>query len=391
MSLDTEVIESLEAAEGLAAEWDELAESLGRPYCSPAWLLPWYRHVAPPGAQTRIVVARDEQGLAAVAPFYAERRRGVWSYSLASTDIAYRVEPLVRPGAGDDAVRAMAAGLAGARPAPGLILLTGVLVEANWAERLRAAWPSGKAWVHRRPLVAAPILPIDFGDLDSWFKTKSSNFRRQMRRFRRRVDEAGAVHRVTESEDQIVADLAEFERLHRSRHEWRGGTDAFPPGASEMLAEVGRRLLPSGRFRLASIEIDGKAINSQLYLSAGKELTVWNTGFDGEYANLRVSYIGLVDGVEAAIEGGFDRFDLGPGTQRYKYRFAEGEDELETVAVVPPGARRVVGRLVYAPDQLRAAVAQRLTPEQKDRIRRLTPGGRRRAEAAAAAAREEDD
>jgi len=210
-----------------------------------------------------------------------------------------------------------------------------VPAHSGWTERLRTAWP--KAFVHARPDGAAPTLALEADDVDAWLKARSSNFRHQMRRFRRRLTEAGAVWRVTEQPEELATDIAAFEQLHRSRHEWRGGSDAFPPGAEAMLAEAGRE-------------------------------------FDDEYGQLRPSYVGLVDGVAAAMEAGHERFDLGQGTQHYKYRFADGEDELEVVTVVPPGSRRLIGRAAYAPAQLRHAISSRLSPERKEWIKRKLPG-----------------
>jgi len=376
MTVRSEMIETLAAIEPLADEWDELAEALGRPYCAPGWLLPWWRHVAPAKALLRIAVARDDDGrLSGIAPFYAARHRGVWTYRMLAAGLAARVEPLVRPEGAEETLRTLAAELAGATPGPALVLLESMPTSEGWAARLRAAWP-GRPFVHSRPAGAAPTAAIVADDVEAWLGRRSSNFRSQMRRFRRRLDEAGAVHRVTESVEQLADDLREFERLHRGRREQRGGTDAFPPGAFEMLLEAGRELLPAGRLRLATIELDGRAIASHLYVGAGRELSYWNGGFDDEFGRLRPSYVGLVDAVAAGIEGGYERFDLGPGTQEYKYRFADGEDQLESVALVPGGVRAARGRVAYAPGQIRFAVSSRLSDERKEWIRsRLRRGG----------------
>ena len=369
MTLESQVLESVEALEPVASGWDELAVSLSRPYSAPGWLIPWYRHVAPSGSVVRVVVVRDERGIAALAPFYGVRRRGVWTYAVPATDMSAPVEPLVRADVRDEALRTVADALARVEPAPAIVELRSV--PAGWTDRLRAAWPG--SFVHARPAGAAPVAPVEADDADAWLKSRSSNFRQQMRRFRRRLGEAGAEWRATEDPDRLTADVEELERLHRGRLE---RTDAFPAGATAMLAEAGRELLASGRFRLGLIEVDGKAVNAQLFVGAGDELSYWNGGFDDEYGQLRPSYVGLVDAVGAAIEGGYKRFDLGQGTQPYKSRFADDAVELETVTLVPPGRRRVLGRAAYAPAQARYAVASRLTDEQKARLKRLLPGGR---------------
>jgi CelD/BcsL family acetyltransferase involved in cellulose biosynthesis len=308
-----------------------------------------------------------------VAPFYTYRWRGLRIRALLATDISSRVEPLVQPGHDAAAVEAIAGALADDRRAFDVLALFGLPESSNWSGRLRAAWPGRKPLVHRRPGQLAPTVSLGFADLDAWFKSRSSNFRHQMRRFRRRLTEAGATFRVTSSAAELDHDVREFERLHRGRWDHRGGTDAFPGGTTDMLVEAGRELLPSGRFRLALIEIDGRAIAAQLYLAAGGELTVWNTGFDDAYAELRPSYVCLVDGVGAGLSGGYSRFDLGAGSQPYKYRFADGDDRLEWATLTPASRRRPFALAVMSPQLVRYAITMRLSPETKDKLRRL-PG-----------------
>ncbi|MEA2445017.1 MAG: hypothetical protein QOJ12_2309 [Thermoleophilales bacterium] len=375
MTIDTELIETVHGLDRVSSEWDDLAVALGRPYCAPGWLVPWWRHVgAPAGSLLRVVVVRDAHGLAGVAPFHARRWRGVWRYELMANDMSSRVEPIVRSDVAEGATRALLAGLAVATPRPAIVGLAGVPVESRWGERLRAAWPGERPYVRRVPCPVAPVVTLTAEGVDAWLSGRSSNFRGQMRRYRRRLAEAGAAHRATERLDAIDAELAEFERLHRGRRESLGGTDAFPPGARAMLADVARELLPCGRFELTWIELDGRAVASHLFVGAGRELSYWNGGFDDDYAQLRPSYVGLVDGLGAGIERGYERLDLGPGDQSYKYRFADGEDQLESVVLFAPG--RSLARAAYAPERARAALAARLTTEQKDWIRSRLPRGR---------------
>jgi CelD/BcsL family acetyltransferase involved in cellulose biosynthesis len=375
MAIETELIETVEGLDRVSREWDDLAVALGRPYCAPGWIVPWARHVAPAaGSLLRVVVARDADGMAGVAPFHAQRWRGVWRYDLLATDMSSRVEPLVRADVADAATGALLGTLAAVDPKPGIVRLAGVPVESRWGERLRAAWPGGRPYIRSVSCPAAPVITLAAEDLDGWLSGRSANFRGQMRRYRRRLADAGGAHRTTERLDAIDAEIGEFERLHRGRRESRGGTDAFPPGARAMLADVARELLPEGRMVLNWIELEGRGIASHLFLGAGRELSYWNGGFDDDHAELRPSYVGLVDGVAAAIDGGYERLDLGPGDQSYKYRFADGEDQLEVVVLIPRG--RLLARAAYAPVPARAALAARLTTEQKEWIRSRLPGGR---------------
>ena len=75
MTVSWEVLDSVEAVEPAVADWDRLAVAGGLPYCAPAFLLAWWRHAAPEGAQLRVVVVRDGDGhVAGIGPFYAVAR-----------------------------------------------------------------------------------------------------------------------------------------------------------------------------------------------------------------------------------------------------------------------------------------------------------------------------
>jgi CelD/BcsL family acetyltransferase involved in cellulose biosynthesis len=377
MGLTAELLDSLEAVEPTVAEWDALAVEAQRPYSAPAWLLAWWRHAAPGDPLLRVVIVRDGDRVVGVAPMFAARWRGLWAYSLLGTHTTWRIEPLAAAGREDEVARAVCQALSTARPYPDLIHLEGVPANSPWPGRMRHHWPSRPAWRHDRPVTPAPTLALAADDLDGWLKGKSSNFRQQMRRMRRKLDKEGAVFRIAETPEEIDRDVAEFVRLHNARWDWRGGSMSLTPGTDSMLRDAGRALVASGRFRLVSIEVDGKVINAQLHVAAGGEVSYWNGGFDDAYGQFKPSFVGLLHAIGDALERGDHRFDLGPGAQEYKYRLADGEDLLERVTLIPPGPRYIAARALWAPIHLRYGVTNRMTPEHKKRLRELL--GRARA------------
>src|SRR4051812_36115164 len=95
MTVSWEVLDSVEAVEPAVADWDRLAVEKGLPYCAPAFLLAWWKHVRPEGARLRVVVVRDGQGhVAGIGPFYAVRERGLPAWALLGGDLAAPVQPL---------------------------------------------------------------------------------------------------------------------------------------------------------------------------------------------------------------------------------------------------------------------------------------------------------
>jgi CelD/BcsL family acetyltransferase involved in cellulose biosynthesis len=375
MSVSWEVLDSVEAVEPLVADWDRLAVDAGLPYCAPAFLLAWWKHASPEGAHLRLIAVRGDSGaLVGVGPFCAVRRHpGLWTWSLLGTDTSSRIEPLAGTGQQAQVGEALARALAAGTPRPALIRLEGLPQESPWPEALRTGWPTRrKPYRHTEPPTPAPVVPLDgLTDVDAFLGTRSSNFRQQMRRARRKLDKDGGSFRVASTAEEIERDLHDFERLHTARWEWRGGSTALTSGTGDMLAEAGRELLDSGRFQLLSLEIDGKVVASQLFLGAGTEMSYWNGGFDDDYASYKPSLIALVEAIRTSLEAGITRFDLGPGAQEYKYRFSDTQDLLVWQTLIPPGPRYLAARAAFAPKQARHAFSKRLTREQKDKIKRL--------------------
>jgi CelD/BcsL family acetyltransferase involved in cellulose biosynthesis len=376
MAVTWEVLDSVEAVEPTVVDWDRLATAANLPYCAPAWGLAWFRHAAPTGTRLRVVAVRDGDRLVGLGPFYAEPwRAGLWTWSLLGTEISSRIEPLAAPGQEDAVAGALAEAIASGTPAPARIELNGLPVDSPWPEALKAAWPGRRPYHHREPPTPAPVVPLEGGDLDGWLGTRSSNFRQQMRRTRRKLEKDGFTFRTSSTPEEVDRDLEAFQRLHNARWDDRGGSAALTPGTDRMLAEAGRGLIPEQRFQLISLEREGQVVNSQLFLAAGNEISYWNGGFDDDFASYKPSIVGLVEAVRASLEQGYERFDLGPGAQEYKNRFTDQQDEVVWQTLIPPGRTYTLARALFAPRQAKKGIAERLTPEQKQRLKRFLRRG----------------
>jgi CelD/BcsL family acetyltransferase involved in cellulose biosynthesis len=130
-------------------------------------------------------------------------------------------------------------------------------------------------------------------------------------------------------------------------------------------------MIADGRLRLDSIDVGERTIASHLHLAAGGEVTYWLGGFDDDFGSFKPSLVALVEGIGGALRRGDSRFDLGPGAQDYKYRLADGEDQLCWATLVPPGPRRLLASATLVPQVARRAVGDRLTPERRERLKAL--------------------
>jgi CelD/BcsL family acetyltransferase involved in cellulose biosynthesis len=367
MTVTVRTIVERRALDAIDAEWDALAVAAGRPYSAPAWMLAWWEHVRPTGAELSTVTVHDGDRLVGLAPFYAHGSR----YRLLGAEVASNVEPLAAPGSQRAVVEAVAAELADAEPAARTIDLQLQDESPGWATLLRDAWPSGsEPWHGAGASVAAPFVEIEAGaDFESWLKGKSSKFRYWVRQGRRKLEGARAEFRLSTAET-LEHDVRRLLALHRLRHEEAGSVLLGGDGLERMLLAAGAELLPAGRFRLVCLDIDGQVASAQLMLIAGGEAAGWNGGFDPIYAKLSPAMHTVIHGLGVAMEDGCRRLDLGPGPQPYKYRLADGERQLASSVLVPRGSGYALTRLKLASRAAPAALHSRLPARVRQGLRK---------------------
>ena len=220
----------------------------------------------------------------------------------------------------------------------------------------------------------APTLTLTEPDFDTWFAGRSSNFRQQMRRKGRQMEQRGGRIRMATTQEEASRDLEAMFVQHRERWEERGEQGSIKEGTEDHMREAVSRLLPMERARLWTIEADGKPVCVQYFTVAGGELTYWGGGFDPEWEDLQPAQQVILAAVEDAFARGEHRIDFGGGNQRYKGRFANGDDPIAWVSIYPRNRRYAVTRAQLLPKQMRFAargLARRLPEEHQERLKRL--------------------
>jgi CelD/BcsL family acetyltransferase involved in cellulose biosynthesis len=366
VGVSARVVESLDGLLPVRQAWDELAAASGRPFAAPAWALSWWEHLRPEGARLCVLVVELDEGIAGVVPLHAiDRVLRPIGGELAP------VEPVSRVGLEEEVAAAAGELLAAAELRPALIELIQHGTGPDWAGMLSRAWPGSRGAWHRVES-EAPAPRVDFGNgFDAWMGEKSKSFRRDIRTSRRKLDEAGAAFRYA-TEETLESDVGEFLRLHRMRLADRGGSN-IPEGEDieRMLVAVGQELLPSERFRLICLDLNGEVIAADLLLAAGKEVSAWNSGFDEAYRDFSPIMQCLVQVLADAAERSERTMSLGPGDQAYKYRLSNSEDCLRSSVIAPRGGSYPLVRLRLLPGRGRRELAKRLSPEVKRRLRRF--------------------
>ncbi|MDH3308136.1 MAG: GNAT family N-acetyltransferase [Acidimicrobiia bacterium] len=366
-------IDDLDAIADLRSSWDDLAVAASQPYGAPAWLWSWWKHAAQAGWRLRVALAFEGDVLIGVAPFFVDRGlAGGARYRVMGAMTTSRVDLLALPGRERDLATITARLLAAADPAPRTLRFDGIPATSPYPRMIREEWPGATPpTIYDEHSLPAPTVALDAEDFEAWLAAKSSNFRQQMRRQLRKIENQGGAFRISTDLATLDDDLADFSRLHHLRWTPKGGSGVLNPQTEAMLREAAAELIPRGRFRLWSLEVEGAVVSSQIFVGAGREVDYWLGGFDDEVAELKPSIMTIFKAIEDGFAAGATRMGLGSGGQPYKYRFAEGEDMLVwSILSFGPGAA-AVGRLELAPLQARALLAERLSPRFKKQLRRV--------------------
>ena len=336
--LRAELVDDLSSAEQLAADWDALAVRCARPYCSPAWMLSWWRHARPDDASLAIVAVFDGERLAGLAPFSVDvTHRGARRCRVLASGASARVEPLAPRGTEHRIAPEVVKVLTARAVRPDFVSFEGLPSTSTWPELFRRSWPGGRPgpWLQTEMTLPAPVISVGAGSFDEWLDGRSRNFRQRMRRMRRRLERAGASFRIATTPEEVERDLVAFFDLHHRRWDPRGGSGVLDDRVESMVVDAARRLVAGGRFRLWSIAVDGLTISSQAFVGAGGMLSYWLGGFDETWATEAPGIQGILAAVEDAWERGDHRVDLGAGGHDYKYFLTDADEELRWSVLVP--------------------------------------------------------
>jgi CelD/BcsL family acetyltransferase involved in cellulose biosynthesis len=350
------------------AAWDALAEETSHPLVQPTWLLAWWRHCAAAAARPAVVLVFDGEHLVGVAPFYLRRDGlGLVRAELMAAEASIGTGPLARPGCAAEVAAEIVGALAAVSPRPDILVLAGVPAAEGWSGLLADAWPSSTITVTRKT-VPAPFAELSTETYEQWLAGRSKNFRSQVRRRRRRLEDRGVrFSRVTP--DRAGAAMQAFTRLHLERWSSRGGSRAMSDPVNCMLDEALPPMLRSGGCRLYVGEVGTTVVAASLFLTAGRSSSYWLGGFAQEYAADSPMIVQITDVVADCFASGHELLDFGAGEQPYKLRFAAGSSTLEWTSIVTAtGARRPYARLHTRGVEAATAAVRRLSPETRERL-----------------------
>ena len=373
------LVTDVDELEGLTEPWRALAHACASPGALPGWQLAWWRNVAPSGVELRVVAVFSGDDLVGIAPFFT-KLSGRRDHRLLGAGLTHRLAPLAVPGLEGEVARVVAETLAGSEPKPDLITFEGVDVTASWPEEVARAWPGrARPWRYVSSTHPAPVLPLSSEGFEAWFAGRSSNFRQQMRRARRKLEEQGGRTLLAQTSDAAVQALESFEALHSARWDFRGGS-SLGPSVVAFLLDAARTMTPVDDLRVWSMEVDSKPVAVQVFLVAGGEILYFNGGFDDSLPDVRPAFLTMLAAIEDAFERGDRRLDFGGGDDDYKLRFATDDAPIMWTGIVPRTRRYALTRTRLIPDQakwFRAGLGRKIGRDRKRQIKRLLGRGQR--------------
>jgi CelD/BcsL family acetyltransferase involved in cellulose biosynthesis len=315
--------------EPLREEWTLLARASRSVFATWEWASLWWKHFGRAGRLlTSIARSEDGQPLA-VLPLYA------WS------ERPFRILRFLGHGAADELGPVCAAS---SRPAAGAALLRAVEAtrcdvllgeqldgDGRWREAL------GGVVVRRE---ASPILRLHGASWDELLSRRSTNFREQVRRRERRLARGFDVRfRLSAEPDRLDRDLDLLFALHRAR--W-GRRSAFRHEAFHR--EFAALAHAQGWLRLWFLEVDDRAVAAWCgYRFEGVE-SYYQAGRDPAWDPWSVGSVLLAHTIREAAVDGMQEYRFLRGDEPFKYRFADHDAGVETVAV----ARGAAGRAALA-------------------------------------------
>lgn len=316
MALRVEPVDDMGA---IREEWSELAERCGNVSGSWEWCRLWARHIAC-GRRLMVSACRDSSGrLVALLPLYLASRAPVRTLRFMGHG------PICRP---EDMVEAV-------------MSLGEVLERARGWDVFVADLPGDQPWaplIRGTPIrrVASPVLRTDGLGWEGYLRSRSRNFRDQVRRRERRLArEHDLRYRLTEDESTLEDDMRVLFELHDAR--WGSeGASYFTGLQRSFHEELAALALRDGWLRLWFLELDGRPAAAWYGFRFARREWYFQAGRDPALEHRSVGLVLLAHTIRAALEDGVCEYRFGQGGEEYKNRFANVARELQTLAV--PGS-----------------------------------------------------
>jgi CelD/BcsL family acetyltransferase involved in cellulose biosynthesis len=320
-----ETVRGVAALSALAREWWCLfrAAPSSAPFQSPAWLLPWSRHLGP--GDILAVQVRKQSELVGLAPFSIARESD---------------ERVLRPlGSGvTDICDGLAA--AGCEREVAASVLTALMNEPGWDrcdwDGLPPASPFAQALEERlhasRSEEIAPVLAIAPG-ADALAEAIPRGMAVNLQACRKRAERMGGLRVRVPAPGEADRFLDCLFALHAAR--WRSGGEQGVLGHASVQAfhrETLPALIEEDLARVHLVEVGGRVAAAHYGFAAGRTHYYYIGGFDPELRAAGPGHLAIAHAIERAIAERAERFHFLRGDEPYKRRWGAEPTPLATLS-----------------------------------------------------------
>ena len=176
-------------------------------------------------------------------------------------------------------------------------------------------------------------LPSTYAALEAQL---SRNFRIDLRRKMRRLDEQGELHhRVAETRDEIRERFPNLVALHRAEWRGRGQPSDFDDEKTEKFYANIVNGLPLGLLHYSELCLGEKVVSARLMYLFDNVLRDYKSAYDLQVAKFSPGKAHIARLAQWGIERNISAIDFMEGLEDYKYRWANAETDCVTHAVSP--------------------------------------------------------
>jgi CelD/BcsL family acetyltransferase involved in cellulose biosynthesis len=155
--------------------------------------------------------------------------------------------------------------------------------------------------------------------------------RHELRRKRRRLEEAGGWTIAETSAETLAGDLETFFDLHAAST--RAKADFLTEDVKRFFRHICSHLEEEGWLSLRSLVFEGKPLAAVLgFVYRGRQL-LYNSGYDPEYNRLGPGFVLMSEEIRLAIEAGLTEVDFLRGNEKYKYDLGATDQSLVHLTV----------------------------------------------------------
>lgn len=166
--------------------------------------------------------------------------------------------------------------------------------------------------------IVYPYLSLP-GNKDNYFKSLSSSTRYYLRRYSRKIQEAGGIFETVEPESLKEEDIEDYLKLHLSR--WGKESVAVNELTKSFHQELCHEMAQSGYLRLFFLRLAGERVAVQACLDIANRREYYFSGRAQNVTKLPVGKLLCLHTILDAIDRDFEIYDFGYGGDEYKRSF----------------------------------------------------------------------